>query len=274
MSRFLNTALLATLVAAAPLSGVVPIHYFPFDGNTVDVNGGAATQVFGAPTYVPGRTSIDFGGQETALSSLALDQSNLAIQLNGTTDFIRAFVDINPSSLPDLTMGAWVMPSTVAPSRQIISHDSGGFDRSLGLDGRGGGTGWSAFTGAGVLGVVPAEVGVWQFVAVVYDGETSTTRLYVYNESSGVTEIRTGGFSNSAGWTYSDIGHNPSFGEFFGGAVDDVFFFDEALTDTQLEQVRINGPEAVPEASTVVLVTLGAAMCLGWGMLRRRRSQS
>ena len=50
--------------------------------------------------------------------------------------------------MPQVTMVAWVRPDDGSPIKQVISHDHGGYDRSLGIDSRGGGVGWSAFSGS------------------------------------------------------------------------------------------------------------------------------
>jgi hypothetical protein len=193
-------------------------HLWPFDGNESDVVGGAACTVFGVPTYSPG-----IYGQ--------------SISLNGSTDYVEAEVDINPTTMPSMTMGAWVNAASELPAQNLISHDDGGYDRTLCIDSRGpGGEGWSAFTGTGVMGGnVPMHIGEWEFVAVGYDEATSSALLYANSNIESAT------IALGPGFPYIHIGSNPGFGYPFSGLVDDVFIFDRALTPEELDFVRVFG---------------------------------
>lgn len=184
---------------------------------------------------------------------------------NGSSNYIQAAVNINPSNYPRLTMGAWVYATDTTPIRQIISHDNGGFDRSLGIDSRGGG-GWSAFTGSTVLSGIPTSANAWKFVAVVYYQGTSQVMLYV----DGVTISTTG--TLGTGWDYIRIGSNPSYGEYFKGYIDEVFIYNEALSVSQLDDIRRNGVHpfnAVPEPVTVLLLGLGLVGLAGVRRLKK-----
>jgi hypothetical protein len=159
---------------------------------------------------------------------------------NGTDDYIQIPVNINPEFYPQLTMGAWVKANAASPIRQVISHDNGGFDRSVGIDRRGGGEGWSAFSGSGsVLGFEPVVLGEWVFLAVVYDQTAGTVRLYVndkFFDEAGTLGV---------GHEYSWIGGNPSYGEYFSGEIDNVFIFGAALSEAQVAYLRQNGSKAI-----------------------------
>jgi hypothetical protein len=112
----------------------------------------------------------------------------------------------------------------------LISHDNGGFDRTIDIDYRGGGWGWSAFSGSGgVLGYYPVTIGQWVFIAAVYDQEASTVKLYVndalYEETG----------SLASGWDYVNIGKNPSFGAYFYGTIDEVRIYNYALSAAEIQ---------------------------------------
>lgn len=233
----IHLAVLFVLIALGTPAHAGLIAYYSFDGEP------AAYTVYGA-------TQVDGGYNGTK-----------AYSFNGTSDYIYADININPSVRPQLTMGAWVVATSGTPIRQVISHDDGGYDRSLGIDSRGGGTGWSAFSGNGaVLGSVPVGLDQWTFVAVVYDQAAGSVLLYV----DGATRTETG--TEYSGWNYIRIGSNPSFGEYFKGVIDDVFIFDTALTPAQLDALRAS-PHPVPIPGALLLL---APALVGIGALRKR----
>lgn len=220
------------------------LAYFPFTGGAItDFSGnGVASSGIGGITVAPGGGYYGDG-----------------MSFDGVDDAIRVELNINPSALPALTMGAWVKSSNVSPIKQVISHDDANFDRSIGYDTRGGGgTTWSAFNGTGV---VSSGAGVnrdeWVFLAAVYDNVAGTLRFHVNGT------VTTSPTNFNPGWTYTLIGDNPSFSENFAGVIDEVFFFDEALTDGQIETIRRTG---IPEPTALGLLA-PAGLLLG----RRRR---
>ncbi|WP_309385846.1 LamG-like jellyroll fold domain-containing protein [Cerasicoccus frondis] len=234
-------------------SAVVPIHYFPFDNNTNDIVGGVTGTVNGNVTQTTGFTG----------NAYSFDAAS----------WITALIDINSSVLPSMTMGAWVQTNLASGARQVISHDNGAFDRSLGLDPRGSGPayGWATFNGTGVLGKTDATLNNWTFVAVSYDMSSNSTLLYTYDYSVGTVQTLSSGYFSDSGMTYIAIGTNPGLtGEAFSGIIDNVFIYDQALTETELDDVRINGVQGVPEPSTYVLMALGGGLVFYW-MRRRAR---
>ncbi len=222
-----------------PLSSASLIAYYSFEGNADDFSGSGYHGTNYGATLVSG-----YRGQ--------------AFYFDGS-DYIYSGLNINPSALTQLTMGAWVKASNSSPVRQVISHDNGGYDRSLGIDSRGGGTGWSAFKGSGVIGYSPVSLEEWVFIAVSYNQATSTAMLYV----NGVTYSSTSGLGE--GYSYTNIGRNPLSGgvEYFIGTIDEVFFYSEALNASQLDNIRLNG--IVPELSTCFFMLLALSFCIQRG---------
>ena len=160
-------------------------------------------------------------------------------------------IDINPGTLPELTMGAWVRTDTLnSDLYKFMGHDNGAWDRTVGLDNRQGAFRYTAFTGTnnnGPVDATPAPVNTtdWTFVAAVYDSPNNTVTVYVDLDVStiealvAVTEpalmgpgqgtVSVGSLrpdNNAEGWV---------------GSLDNVFFFDEALTETEVTALRDGG---------------------------------
>jgi len=192
------------------------IAYFPFDGDATDQSTNGIDGVLNGATLTTDRHGVENG----------------AYEFNGTSDFISVPLNINPSEIPELTLTAWVKPNIATPIRQVISNDGGGFDRSLGIDSRSGELGWSLFAGSSlVLGHFPINLNKWVFIAAVYDQEDETVKLYLNDQhiegsgtlGEGLDELR--------------IGSNPTFGEFFSGAIDEVKIYNKALSDTEIAEL-------------------------------------
>ncbi|NOR79153.1 MAG: hypothetical protein GQ523_12270 [Methanophagales archaeon] len=191
------------------------VAYYPFNGNANDESGNGYNGTVDGATLTTDR----FGNASSAY------------YFDGNDDFIYAPVNINPDIMPSMTMSAWVRADEDSSIRQVISHDNRGYDRSLGIDSRGGGIGWSAFSGSGdVLGYSPVTIGEWVFVAVVYDQNVSTVKLYV-NDT-----IYEGEGNLGSGLDYIHIGSNPSHAEYFAGAIDEVRIYNYALNQSEIKE--------------------------------------
>jgi|WetSurMetagenome_2_1015567.scaffolds.fasta_scaffold181651_1 hypothetical protein len=218
-----KASILFAFIAVSAHAGL--IGFYPLNGSASDLSGnGADATTVSNVSFVAG-----YEGQ--------------AGSFNGTSSYIQVPININPAATPMLTMGAWVLPDDVNPIRGIISNDDGGFDRNLNIDNRGGcgSACYSAFTGSGVLAGTAATASPvdWVFAAVSYNAATGAIKLYV--DGSNFSATGTPG----SGWTYTEIGHNPSFTEWFSGKIDNVFLFDEVLTDTQITGIRSGGASAI-----------------------------
>ncbi len=231
------------------------IAYYDFeqdeDGIVYDVsgNGNHASLDDNAPIYYNINSHLSYPG-------VAPDY---AYWFDG--DYIKLPININPANYSKVTFGAWVSPNTenLTSKNVIISHDNGGYDRTLTIDNRGGNN-YSAFTGSGVFGSEPPSgSGDWDFVAVVYDSEAKTVNLFV----NGTLYETKGNPGN--GRDYVLLGVNPIHGnsEFFAGGINNVFFFDEALSEDQLNDIMANGVMPVPVPSTLFLLSLGVFTIAG-----------
>ncbi len=173
-----------------------------------------------------------------------------AFQFDGNGDHIDLPVNVNPSVRPRVTMGAWMRAASLPVNRsaQILSHDNGGWDRSIALDQRGlnrwmpidGKHRVSAFMGDGVVPGTVVDTARWTFVAAVYD-ETSVT-LYVDGQAY------TSPAWNREGFSFLRVGGSPGalqHGEAFHGTIDNVFVYDRALSADEIAAIRTGGACAV-----------------------------
>ena len=192
------------------------VAYYPFNGNANDESGNENHgSVFGATL-----TSDRFGNP------------NSAYDFDGVSAYITTPLDINVSTIPELTMSAWVYPRRTGPEdegvvshgrRQILSCDDGDFDRSLMV--RYGY--WEIFMGGDnwKLTELPVDIKAWQHVAVVFGNYD--VKFYKNGK-----EYSFGVFSGTGSTGYPlTIGDNPDFPiQFFDGIIDDVRIYNRTLS--------------------------------------------
>lgn len=217
----------------------------------------------------------DLSGHDVAWSTdgyVSLSAYDGATYLDGVDGSIRVELDVNPTAMPQMSWGAWVTPTSNSPVRQVLSHDDAGYDRSLGIDWRGGVSGeYSAFTGSGVVGDgVVATVGEKVFLAAVYDNDENSMSMWVNGHKTTTTT------NFGTGNDFFLIGANPCCGEHFAGKVTGIFVFDQALTDTQVNGIYTGGYSAVialanpvPEPETYALMLAGLGL-VGFAARRKR----
>ena len=250
MIRIGQTLALAAAMCFATTAHAGLLGFYSFDaGTAVDLSGNGNHGTLGGGVAAPTFTASGFEGG--------------AFNFDGN-DFIDLPININFSNLPNLTMGAWVNADLLGTRETILSHDTGSFDRTLTMDDRGSAAGYSAFTGTGVGFGGTATVGLWTFVAVVYDGTTVTVDV------GGTRTSYTDNTDLDVGETFTRVGQNPGFLlETFNGSIDNVFFYDMALSGAQLDAIRRGGAAAiVPEPGSLSLFGL-SALALIW--MRRKR---
>lgn len=194
---------------------------------------------------------------------------NGAASFNGVKQYFQVPIDVDIGPLPRMTWGAWVKPNVTNGIRAVLSNDDGGFDRDIDIDSRVSGH-WGAFRGSGVFdsGITPSTTD-FTFLAAVYNQSTNSLTFYV----NGTSLSTTSNFGTTA-HNFFDIGRNPSFNEFTGGLIDNAFIYNEALTPSQIADIRANGfpvTTAVhgPEPSSLALLALGGIALAGWRRFKK-----
>ena len=283
MKKFLQIALIAAITISTSSASTL-VGWFKFDdsanlgldssgkgnnGVVVDVNGGIPT--YASSGYTGGAAM--FNGSSNGSSSGGL---------------INIPINANPLVMPKMTWGIWVKPSVLTANtagsnvRNLISIDNGDWDRAIAVDNR-----FSGSPAYGIWnGVWAQSSGIpisnnWTFLAVTYDNNYYGTTLNgnpkglisVYVNGALLTTFDSAYGSSSA--TSIALGANPAWQaspvEMFNGLIDNVFVYDDSLTQTQISQLNTDGSPVslVPEPSAISLLAIGLS---GLAMMRRRRS--
>jgi serine/threonine protein kinase len=209
----------------APLAAELVAFYDFDDGRATDRSGHGHHGTFSVdpPTFTRQ------GREKGALSFDAQRKTHVLLPIN-----------IDPSQMPQVTMGGWFRANSSASNATLMSHDDGGFDRHLGIDRRGApGFRWSTFRGRGVLGGDPVAAGRWTFVVMRHDQKTGKLVLDVDGH-----RISDRG-SYGAGRSQLFIGKHPKYTGHFDGAMDNLFVYKGFLTDAKIDDIRARGSEAI-----------------------------
>lgn len=205
----------------------------------------------------PENLGLDNSGQNNNATNFGAAYSNTGYNGGSAlfygTQFLRAPINVAPNAMPSMTWGAWVKPTATNPVRAVLSTDNCCYDRDIDIDSRGGSLSWSAFTGNGVLSSgVPLSTSDWAFLAVSYDQQAQTMSLYVNNNPAVTAHTNFDLIGNNG---FLDIAHNPSYGEYFAGYIDNVFIYDQTLNAGQIAAIK-NGGFSVDEPNLLMLMVL------------------
>ena len=239
--------------APSARAGMIGLYTFDNSANPFEDSSGAGNHITGpvgtAPTWV---SAVGYNG------SGAHDYSDGGL---------IAPINVNAGVMPQMTWGAWVRTDTLDPGHyQVLSHENGGWDRTLGLSDRPDSTAgvqYTAFTGAGVyLASGPAvSTTAWSFIATSHNQNTGQITFYADLDASTtddpLLEFTTAG-TFDAGTTTTTIGAFPSGNESWDGAIDQVFIYNEELTPAKVTAIRDRGlPEllGIPDTDPNIIVT-------------------
>jgi hypothetical protein len=196
-----------------------------------------------------------------------------AYEYFGAQRLIAPF-NISADNFPQLTMGAWVRATDISSGlRKVMGQDDGGWDRAIGLDNREGDFRYTSFIGNGppVVGLPGAtSTEQWSFFAATYDQAAGQVTVYLDPDTSTTDDpllVATSSGSFGAGWTTVAIGgiRPDQNSEGWVGLIDNVFFYQTALTVDELTALRDSGSGGiVTPAPKITSVVKAGGLTLTW----------
>jgi hypothetical protein len=196
------------------------------------------------PTIVAsGSTTINAGSSVTLTA-----RPNLALQFDGSSQYVTTTLDAQPSALPTTTWEAWVYPTlTNSGIRQtLFSIDDGAYDRGVDIEANT--NDYAVFTGVGTWIPTTVDLNTWQHIAVVY----TPTGISFYKNGVEYVYDTSNGFEVNPTNNKFQIARNPGFNEPFKGQLDEVRVWNYQRTQAQIQ----TGMFAVPAGTTTGLVGL------------------
>ena len=207
-----------------PPSGIV--SWWRGEGNAVDsigVNNGTLT-----------------GGATTSIGYVSS-----ALTFNGTSAYVTV-PDLATLHLPSLSVEGWVKFSTVGGPAIVASKPVGGGTANsfqIYYDGSGhlgAAIGDGAGANANVQGTWTPTTGVWQHVAMTFDGPSQLLTIYLDGAPAGSgTTGKTPVYDSSALLIGAES--DPALTSFFAGSIDELTLYNRALTPTEVANIFNSG---------------------------------
>lgn len=190
--------------------------------NAADIDGNIAKDIWDSKD-----------GEITGAPQIANGKMGEGLQFNGVDEFITvSALNISPSTYPEITLIAWVYPTSDGTGGQgnrrfLFGHDDGGWDRGLLIEG----TQWRLGTGAEYWDTeVSVAVDSWQHVAMVYD--STDIKFYMNGVEYSYASPGTLGDGNDS----LLIGTHPSQARYFEGIIDEVYAYGSVLSEAEIQE--------------------------------------
>jgi formylglycine-generating enzyme required for sulfatase activity len=222
------------------------VAYYPFSGNANDESGRGNHGVI----------------HDTTLTTDRFGNANSAYRFNGTNSFIQIASSVfDPATETNgFTVVAWVKADSLAYGGQnrirpiVFKRKSGGLSYSpqllLMLDGRDQRNNAGFYLGSGInpedySAVFSEEAGIqtgrWTMVAGVHRSGAGTKSIYIDGKrASTATHVEFAPVSPSD----ILIGRSEH-GDYFDGAIDDLRFYNRALSDSEIQQLYLQTSKVV-----------------------------
>jgi len=198
--------------------------YYPLDGNTVD------------------QGPHQLHGEEVDKDRSIEDQAgnkNSALAFMEKGDSITLPVNINPDIMPRITVALWLRVEETAGINTILSHNDGGFDRSIIIDSRKSSPLFSVFAGDNqkVYGGMNIPRNKWFFAAVSWNAENEKVSLYLIDQNKNFSVISTNNINPGQGKEFITLGENPASGDFYIGAMSQLMIWDQILSMEEIKSL-------------------------------------
>ena len=254
--QFLRLSLLGFLFCSLPVNAELEdglVADYPFDGNANDASGN-------------GNNGTVNGAQ---LSADRFGNPNSAFSFDGADDFISIGNGVKPP-MP-LTVNVWFNLDTIGNFIPLFRNDrldGGSFRNGVFLSIRNNKLGTQILSGFSVQstrkGVITAndvfEVGKWTMMTAVFE---SVNNFHIYVNGSEQSVVPNTGTGNSLTYSTADgaIGsvdnttNNASVftSNFFDGSIDDVKVYNRTLTDSEIQELFLEGTDACTEYSNATI---------------------
>ncbi|MEU4762472.1 LamG-like jellyroll fold domain-containing protein [Actinosynnema sp. NPDC023794] len=218
-SRALSVAEVEAIVAQSNVTE----GWWKLHGNTMDSSGRGRN---GTPSGTPGYTAGGYSANP--------DPKNLALSLNGRTDFVSAPRTVKTDE--SFSVAAWVKLDRVGETSTVVSQDGGhvsAFFLQTTPDGR-----WSFAAMPADLAGQPtpdrvaspgsAQKDQWTHLVGVYDARAGQIELYVNGVSAGSAAHRTA-FDAAGGLQIGRGRWNDESAHYFPGAIGDVRVYSRSI---------------------------------------------
>lgn len=220
-------AVLALALLMHPkLSATSLLAYYEFEGDYAASVGPDATT-----DQNPGELSFVAG-----LSGQGLD-INDPTSAGNSGGSVSIPIDANPAALPAVTFGGWLKVDSFEFDG-FMALDNGGWDRGITVSNNASAPGFGIASGGAPTMVASINPGSWQFVVGTFDNASNQSVLYVGDDTAGTmtTQSASGSDTAGAGETSIELGRYDN--QDLNAVVDDIFVFDDALSDHQVNAIR------------------------------------
>jgi YVTN family beta-propeller protein len=225
--------------------------FWPGDGNGNDVRGSNHAQMYNGATFAAGRVgqAFRFDGHG-AYASVANPGTLVGFRTSGALQeevfSFGAWVKLDDRSKPGVMPILDEMPSTAHSGARIVADAQDHFRFCLVAD-----SAQDCLTGPLAVAVSTTKAVAAKWFHVVGVKSLGKVSIYV----NGILE--TTATSSASSWKAANgdmyIGGNPINGTYFGGLIDEVVFYERALSDSDVRQIYQAGnlrtcgqPELVP----------------------------
>jgi len=208
--------------SASPIPTEGLVAWYPFNGNANDESGNGNNGILS--TNPPTLTTNRF------------NTANKAYSFNGSNNYIKTSLDVQPSAIPVTSWSFWVKPKRINHNvrQQFLSGDDGTCDRTIGIEKYT--ADWMVFIGdigTGTWTPISAQITTdsWYHIVVIY----TVTDVYFYLNNNKF--LRGSAATGQTSLNKFHIGANPLEGisEYSEADIDDVRIYNRALSDSEIQ---------------------------------------